>query len=185
MPDSVWGCIIGGNFDDEGGRPSGFVSLLQAALEEAYPQDHWTILSNGGSYDSLAGIIEACIQGYDTVIWMPNIPNDKPKLVSRIKELHPWITLVTSKRNDHEKYSLMEVISRALSTRSNLLIEIRVGGYDNLRYISRLLDPLGNVFCDTSDISILARSLRNRCLQLRRVERVRSSQSEPFVDVPE
>jgi hypothetical protein len=90
--------LVGGTFDDAGGRPSGYVNKLAAALSSS---EHFNVvLENGGPYARLSTINGS----YGVVVWMPNIPNDKPKILNDIKSKDPTCILVSSKRNDNNKY---------------------------------------------------------------------------------
>ena len=72
-----------GNFDDEGGRPSGYMSKLFSYLPQYFSDIR---IINGGYYSGLPGMIDPRISGdYDVIFWFANVPNDKSKLLKTIK----------------------------------------------------------------------------------------------------
>jgi hypothetical protein len=68
--------------------------------------------------------------------------------------------LITSKRNNNE-YSFQELIQKALSSKSNLVIEFTKV---NDIYQMKLFDPLGNVWYIGTDIEAFVKSLVDRLL---------------------
>lgn len=156
--------IVGGTFDDEGGKPSKLVKQLF---------DYFRIYSvvigyyNGGNYTDIETIIQEC-QKADVTVWMPNIPNDKPK-VRNVKEINPKTLLISSKRNDNNKYSFAEIVNRMLEQKCNLLIQINKQENDIFNF--QLLDPLGNCWCDTEDFSILLDKLYHKTKYLLSITR--------------
>ena len=110
--------IVGGTFDDNGGKLSSVVNQIMAAmLDESFDVK----LYNGGSFDQVESILEEC-KYFDYILWWANVPNDKPKL-RNVKEINPKAMLVTSKRNDDNKYSFAELINRALGAKANLCVQ--------------------------------------------------------------
>lgn len=134
MMDKINWLIVGGTFDEKGGRPSGFVDKFTKGLKAK--------VINGGHYNSINDIIDSIgTEGYEYVLWWANIPNDLPK-IRDIKSRYPHIMLVTSKRNNKE-YSKQEIIARALRDKANLIVE-----FDTTEnpFKIRVSDPLGNTF---------------------------------------
>jgi len=138
--------FVGGTFDKTGGKPSKIVRQLAYGLYETV---------NGGSVAELRDLVKsfddytpptchcrALRPTYDAIIWMPNISNDEEKLLPKIKKKSPHTVLISSKRNTQNKYSYVELVDRALKSKSQLLIEISDSD-SGLRF--RLVDPLGNV----------------------------------------
>jgi hypothetical protein len=166
--------IVTGTFNDYGGRPSkigdqftnGFRNRINVA---------GTTHINGGSISLLTSILNKDIKYYDAVIWFPNISNDyDQKLVSIIKRMNKTCTLVTSKRNLDGKYSLPELINRALVVKANLFVEITKQGD---LYTGRLLDPLGNCFMyHVSDFGTIGSNVALRVKELRNFTRLSSIQ---------
>jgi hypothetical protein len=159
--------IVGGSFDT--GKPSGYVSKLAGAVCRKQ-----IAVLNGGTWDNL---LEACLDAirHDVVIWMPDVSNDRPKLVGDIKRRAPHTLLVTSKRNDDEKYSFSDLVARALKTRSNLMLEVSRGAADPSKFVTTVMDPLGNVFINKElDIKRATSALLDRIDFLQSGSRMRS-----------
>lgn len=161
--------FVAGNFDDDSGRMSGFANKLCLALKN---EDFDMHLFNGGLYSELNGIVNS-VTDYNIVIWMPNVPNDKPKLVELIKKVNPSAILVTSKRNDADRYDFRAMVARALKNKSNLFIEFN--SVDS-GVVSSLFDPLGNCYVNkTLSIPELASILNKRLKELLNFTRVPST----------
>ena len=170
--------IIGGYFGDDDGKRSGWVEKLRNAIR---PLCNMEVFWNGGKYSYLNDILNK-LPDTGVVIWMADIPNDKPKIVQQIKEKYPKLILVTSKRNLDYKYTLSELMSRALAIKSNLLIEI---GGDKNKLEATLLDPLANAYAyKETDIQKLAHVLIRRLEFLSKVQRVGSSKAGEAISVP-
>ena len=167
--------LVGGTWDDEGGRPSKIVSAMQSVLQGT--------CHNGGHFADLVRIRETIPSEGETV-WMANVPNDKEKIVADIKAQSPKTILATSKRNVDGKYGLMELIAHALKIKSNLFIEFSRDNPDG-RLRGRLLDPLGNLWCDSTDFLQVAHALKKRLQQLGRFSRIGSRQAGAAMDVPD
>jgi hypothetical protein len=164
--------IIGGTFNDGGGRPS---KILGKAAQEISSDDHhiFTII-NGGHYANLPGII-SLLSSVDIICWFVSVPNDKPK-VRDIKKLYPDKILITSKRNLSNQYPFSSLINHALGLKSNLLFEVST--FSNLlseRYYARVIDPLANVWCDyTEDFGLALHAAVNRAVKLSQFTRLPS-----------
>lgn len=175
--------IVGGTWDDNGGRPSGYVTKLAHALANDVGVE--VLCQNGGSYNNLE---RSFTHGYlnlmttDVLLWWPDVPNDKEKMVEQIKRLYPKVLLVTSKNNRAGKYSRHELVARALSAKANLLVEMteEAGGFG-----ATVIDPLGNVFLDHStEIGELAEALAARTFELKSFTRVGSARIGPSFATP-
>jgi len=170
--------IVAGTFNDNGGKPSGWAAKLATAIN----QEHNVIVNNGGKWDSLLGIFLGLSPG-EMVVWLADVPNDKPKIVEQIKQRHPNIFLVTSKRNLDNKYSLQDLVARALSIKSNLFIEF-TGDKNNV--LSTILDPLGNAYAyKESNITRVAEVLTKRLRALRAFRRMGSLCLGDAITVPQ
>ena len=164
--------FVVGTFDDAGGRPSSYGdALIGSFLAHGQFKSYRSI--NGGKFDDLIGID---LTKFDTILWFANVPNDKPKLVREIKKINPTCMLVTSKRNDN-KYNYLDLVARALQTKSNLLVEF-VKQPQGI--IANLLDPLGNCFAksvyDAKELSLAI---------IRRLDRLRRFTRKPSVQIGE
>jgi hypothetical protein len=178
--------FVAGKFgdDDEGGRPSGYAERL---IEAVVSHTGWNecIVYNGGKFDTLKSID---FKQFNVIFWCPDISNDKPKLVRDIKNQHPHCILITSKRNEKQKYGVMHLIAGALITKSNLLMEFN--WINDFQVGATILDPLGNCFGEKiTSIPELADRLVKRIEELRNFTRVPSvsigETSYPLVPYPE
>ena len=160
--------IVGGTFDIEGGRPSQLIyNISQELLKEP---DFNTTCMNGGCVAELHNIILPSVAGYDVVLWFANVPNDEDKLRD-VKAINSKTLLITSKRNDNNKYTFAELISRALAIKANLTVEF---SKQNDKFNMMLFDPLGNIFYNGLEVSELCDKLVNRTKQLLTFTRVPS-----------
>lgn len=170
--------LVGGTFDSEGGHPSGFVTKMYGVL--------FTILSalqaelgsyiteyNGGYYYNVRDILEEAKE-YDVVIWMPNIPNEYPK-IRNAKEVAPYCLLVSSKRNDGNKYSLQELINHSLGLKANLTLEIKK---EESLFHMMFFDPLGTMWYAGTKLNDCMQKLVDRMLFLKSITRQKTVKSE-------
>jgi hypothetical protein len=127
---------------------------------------------NGGEFKELIEIANRINdEKPDLVIWIANVPEDHEKLVLGLKKLSPKTILVTSKLNDSGKYSFQDIIYHGLNIKSNLIVEIHK---PDERYYGRVLDPLGNVFTDTSDFFAIGKTVQKRVFDIMEFTRVPS-----------
>ena len=146
--------IVGGTFDDKGGKPSGLINKISKEFESLGVT---VTLNNGGYFSNLKGIMES-VQEEDVIFWMVNVPNDKDK-ERDLKSLYPKKYLIMSKRNNDE-YTFAQMINRALAQKANLMLEFK---QEDSKFVMRVFDPLATVWCDyTSDISKIVLSLKDR-----------------------
>lgn len=169
--------IVGGTFDDNGGKPSSVVNKVMAAMLE---ENFDVKLYNGGSFDQVASILEEC-KYFDYILWWANVPNDKPKL-RNVKEINPRAMLVTSKRNDDSKYSFAELINRALGAKANLCVQF--SKVDDM-FTMMLFDPLGNSWYAGDSITKLCHAMAVKLRYLRRITRQGCVHAEGKVEVPD
>lgn len=161
--------IVGGTFDGADGKPSKIVATLAEGL-------NWKCL-NGGSLESLSKLK---FEELDSLLWMPNISNDEEKILPNIKKVNPKLLLIQSKRVIEKSYTESDIIGRLLASHASLGIMITNEG-NRLHF--KLLDPLGNQWADTGDVSILASAISRRVTQLQSMRRVGCHQVglyEPF-----
>ena len=173
--------LVAGRFDEQGGLPSGYARQLGMELQAQLPG---TVVVNGGWTKDVWGLTNQAGTYYDVVLWMPDLPNDLPKYVGRIKERNRKVLLVTSKRNlAGDGYSIQDVVTRALATKSNLVLMVS-GERSAVR--GTVLDPLGVAYCHNEpDVGEVARTLANRIEQLQTFTRVASVCIGPRVQVPD
>jgi len=179
--------LVGGVFDDRGGRASGYIDKLHRSFDLfGFAARH----HNGGQYSELSSLVES-VQDYDVVFWFADVPNDKPKLVDQVKQNNPRCCLVTSKRNefvsgDRREYRFQQTMQRALKTKSNLLVQFWRDPEDK-QINASVFDPLGNQYGPRHirDVSRLARTLLMRVQQLRSFTRIGSAQTGDRLTVPD
>lgn len=180
--------IVGGTFDDQGGKPSGLMIKLAQKLERLIGP---VALYNGGNWTDLAHGVMPRIQGKQIVIWAANVPNEYEKIVHEIKRYNPEAYLVTTKRNygEGDRYTRQDLVARALASKSNLLLEFTKPTPDTFGIT--IIDPLGNVFGEPgqTDLNQVTLSLVSRMTQLikftRMGSRPLSDDPIPAPDVPE
>lgn len=174
--------IVGGTFDHEGGRPSGLVKSINDCIRK--DQEVQVTSVNGGFVDDLHNEILPSVTDFNVVLWFANVSNDEVKLRD-VKAINPKCILITSKRNDGEKYTFAELISRALAIKANLTIEFAKDP-DGL-FNMMLFDPLGNVFYDGFMVDEMCTKLLERTKQLLLFTRVPTVQDKEHEtpEVPE
>ena len=162
--------IVGGTFDNEGGRPSGLIKSINSELIKC--NEFSVLCYNGGMVECLHKDILPSVKHYEVVLWFANVPNEEDKLRD-VKAINPKALLITSKRNDDNKYTFAELISRALSIKANLTVEF---SKQDDKFNMMLFDPLGNVFYNGIEVSELCARLIDRTKQLLTFTRVPSIQ---------
>ena len=170
--------FVGGTWDDEKGKCS---SLMASMMSEANQFFGGLTYHNGGPFEELRKIVENAA-GYHAIIWMPNVPNDMPKLVGELKRVNPTALLVVSKRNDNNEYSFAHLVARALQVKANMFVEICKGS--DGRFVGGLFDSLSNMWDETDDFVHLTKSLCMRIQQLLCFTRVRSHCTGPAKEIP-
>lgn len=153
--------IVGGDwsFRESEARPSKIVAKIAERLSPDF-------LFNGGKFSGLPDITSTYAPQAKVVLWMPNIPNEAPKLISNVKLVNPFALLIESKnvigRSDLEP---LDIVDHVLRNKANLCIVIsKCQMTDRLGFT--LIDPLGNIFCSTQDIDQLCFILEKRVGQL-------------------
>lgn len=140
--------IVCGGFDTKGGHKSYLGSIIMN-----------TIRINGLNGGKLEDLKMINFRDYDVLIWMPNIPNSEEKLIGSIKLSNPKILLVSSKNVIGRHFNHNDMIGRLLQSHSNLGIMI---DKKKDRYTFSLMDPLGNIYFDGTDVHTLCVTLSNR-----------------------
>lgn len=173
--------IVGGTFDQEGGRPS---KLIYSIYEEFKKEPLFNLTyANGGLVSDLHDYILPDVVDYDIVLWFANVPNDEVKLRD-VKSINPKCMLVTSKRNDASTYTFAELISRSLAIKANLTVEF---SKQEDKFNMMLFDPLGNVFYDGLDVIDMCTAMVDRLKKLITFTRVPTIQETalPIPEVPD
>jgi hypothetical protein len=161
--------IVGGNFDNEGGRPSKIIDCMYDEISK--DSEFEATIFNGGAVEDLHNRILPSVIDYKVVLWFANVSNDEDKLRD-VKAINPKTILITSKRNDNNKYTFAELISRALAIKANLTVEF---SKQEDKFINMMLfDPLGNVFYNGLAVKELCEKLISRTKQLLEFTRVPS-----------
>lgn len=166
--------IVGGTWDSEKGKNSWMINKLSNAILE-FTRNNSNIsvddvdmtCYNGGSYPILQSILEQT-PNYDIVFWFANVDNSLPK-VRDVKAIAPRAMLITSKRNDGNRYDFQELVQRALASKSNLMFEFvkcETGGFN-----IRVFDPLACQFYYGTDITTAANAAMSRLLYLKSITR--------------
>lgn len=165
--------IVGGTFDENGGKQSSVINKI-ADNTVSFSPDIKLDCFNGGYYEKLKELIETT-PSYDIVFWFANVSNDLEK-IRNIKEIAPKVMLVTSKRNDNGKYATGDIVGRALSSKSNLIFEFSKNT-ETLLFNIRILDPLGCMWYNGTDISVATSKAMERLVFLRSVTRQSTTKS--------
>lgn len=176
--------IVAGSFNDDGGKKSGWADKFHKHLKSNIGNDSFIYQFVNGGNTSLLNELLTDLEKIkpNVIIWLADVPNDKPKLVKNIKESLPHSLLVTSKRNLEDTYSLQDIVSRALSIKSNLVLEF-TGNRSDIK--TSIYDPLGNCFINkSSDINEVSKSLINRLIVLNSVARVNSYSIGDKINAP-
>lgn len=122
--------LVGGTFsikrneDDTYGKASGLINKMASAMyayNAANSKFEAIDVLNGGYYGTLEEILNIT-PNYDMVFWFANVDNNLPKNRD-VKAVAPRTLLITSKRNDNDKYTFQELVQRALASKSNLVFE--------------------------------------------------------------
>lgn len=177
--------IVGGTFDGDEGKPSGFIAKLADAIACLVGN---VTLVNGGNWMALARKLPGHLSDKTVVFWGPNVSNDEEKMIRQIKDLNPACFLVSTKRNygEGDAYTRLDLVARALKTKSNLLLELT---QEDGKFASTLIDPLGNTFCEEeTDLAVVALALVTRMTELTTFTRVGSRQVDlatPAPDMPD
>lgn len=173
--------FVGGNFDSKEGRPSSLIKKICDIIK----MDNEIILTiyNGGNIENLRKNILPSVKDFDMVMWFPNVPNDEVK-ERNVKAINPKTILITSKRNDNNKYSFAELINRTLFIKANLTIEF--SKTENGKFNMMIFDPLGTMYYNGTDIEKMTASLLKRAKKLTTFTRVPTTkvQGDKIPEVP-
>jgi hypothetical protein len=150
--------IVGGVFDDQGGRPSGYITkLVNAFIECQKPWRTDILIVNGGHIDQLAKTVQY-VYDKSIVVWMADVPNTFPKMLPDLIKQNPGAILVQSKNNresrtqngvPYQTYTREELFDRMHKTGAELLIEFTDG--TNGKILSSVLTIHHTVLQEASD----------------------------------
>lgn len=167
-------------------RRSAIVDIVYASLrhycENKYGNNCNVDMYNGGCYYNLEMILNKTPE-YDVVFWWANVPDNSLPKIRDVKEVAPHVMLVTSKRNDGNKYNFMELTQRALAAKANLVFEFkkedyeyRPGRVEKMFHIN-VFDPLGCQWYNGWDVTTATHEAMNRLNYLRSITRQSTIQS--------
>lgn len=162
--------IVGGTFDENGGKSSHLVDQLFQSLGS-----EWECV-NGGDVNFIKSFEPT---GIDVLVWMPNVSNDEAKIIDTLKQKNQRMILIQSKRVIEKEYNPSDVIGRLLKSHSLLGIMITK---ENNQYSFRLFDPLGNQWADTGDIKSIGTTINLRLKYLLGLSRINSKNVEMVED---
>lgn len=168
--------VVGGSFDKDGGNQSGLIKKIETILETIsnHAEDMLYRIYNGGHANDLEQILNET-KYYDIVFWLPNVPNDMPK-IRQVKEVNPYTLLVSSKRNDNGKYTFQELVNRSLGMKANLTIEF--SKQDTGLFHMMVFDPLGTVWYDGTDLESCMMATIHRLEFLKSITRQKTIQTD-------
>lgn len=157
-----------GNFDDNGGRPSGLAAKMIEVIKNM--EGNTLTFMNGGTYDEL---VDAAYVGdkYDVIFWFANVPNDKSKI--DVKGYAPRALLVSSKRNNDE-YEFHELVMRSLKKRASLTFEFNKNNSKDGKFGIMVFDVLGNQWYKGHDYEAALKAAFARIEFLLGVKRITS-----------
>lgn len=112
--------LVGGVFNGEGGRSSGYFGKLAESIACQLPGIECTIV-NGGYIDGLVGFVD---MGCPThIIWMCDVPNTYDKVLPSIMKKNPGVVLIQSKSNIGKRYRDEELYGRMYHSGAEMLVE--------------------------------------------------------------
>jgi hypothetical protein len=150
--------LVGGAFDETGGRPSGYFRKFAAAFSANTSRT--TQVINGGSYADLVALLDRATN-VTHLFWFADIPNELPKILPELRARFPALTLVQSKNNrPPREYTREQLIERMRASGSQYLLEFTLGEMGNV--LATLLSAEGvPCFEGESDIEKAARATAN------------------------
>lgn len=157
--------VVGGTFDNDGGRQSGIIKKLGDVLGSE--------VINGGTLHDLKS---TPTNGYELVIWAPNVPNAEDKFYPNKDR---GAILICSKVM-REGYTRFDSVSRIFRMRGNAVCEIR--SVDK-RFEFALVDALGNEWYSGSGIFELVKSIDDFIQWTKGSIRIGSTRSD--TDIPD
>ena len=175
--------VVGGRFSNNPKeiKASGYMKKLFTSMEAINCKG---TLVNGSTFDDLTRIVEKEIHERMTynylkvLFWFPDVPNSEEKLLNQIKKDNPHLILISSKNNMGKKYTFLQLVARALKSKSNLFVEFDKGHEGSKIVCASVNDPLGNCFCESAGIDDIATTLMYRVQQLLKFTRTRSTEAD-------
>jgi ribulose-5-phosphate 4-epimerase/fuculose-1-phosphate aldolase len=184
--------LVGGTWtvdppvENEVERSSSVICFVGAALriycEEHYGDNCEIDVHNGGCYYDLDGILNKTPE-YDIVFWWANVPDNSLPKIRDVNEVAPHTMLVTSKRNDGDRYNFMELTQRALAAKANLMFEFKKEDYEyrpghsEKMFRINVFDPLGCQWYGGFDVTSSIYAAMDRLEYLNSITRQKTVQS--------
>jgi len=107
-------------------------------------------IKNGGTLDDL----KINLDGFSLVIWSPNIDNEIDKQYP--KKEKGSVLICTKVLRENRNYG--DAVARIFKMNANAVITIESSSKP---FKFQLIDALGNLWCDTSDLSVLSKSIKD------------------------
>ena len=173
--------IVGGTFDNTGGKSSHFVDqIAHEARQWIEPDKVEVVVLNGGNLSELdESTIANSLEWATALLWMPNIDNSVAKILPTIKKKYPALVLIQSKRVIEKEYSDFDIIKRLLASHAALGLKITK---EDDTYQFTILDPLGNAWAENTTLSVAIDCLMHRLDEVSHMTRVRSSQRGDVIE---
>lgn len=110
--------MVGGVFDESGGRPSGYFRKFSNLFDA-------TVI-NGGTYQSLVDMLGS-LTAVTHLFWFADVPNTFPKLLPELLNKNPGLVLIQSKNNRSLKYTKLQLFTRMRQSGAEFLVEFQDG----------------------------------------------------------
>lgn len=160
-------------------RRSSLVDFVYASLknycEKKFGDDFDVEMYNGGCYYNLEMILNKASE-YDIVFWWANVPDNSLPKIRNVKEVAHKVMLVTSKRNDNDKYDFMQLAQHTLGVKANMAFEFSKTAEKKFRI--KVFDPLGCVWYDGYGIGEAVDAAMDRICFLKTMSRQPTLHSE-------
>lgn len=170
--------ITAGTWNHNGGKPSGLIAKMADIIMQT---NDAVCFYNGGNYENLQKILDDT-PNFDIVFWFANISNDLPK-IRDVKSIAPHVMLITSKRNDDQKYSFQELVQRTLAVKANLTFEFSKQHGETPMFNIRVFDPLGCQWYNGLDMQSACNAAMERLTYLKSITRQSSTPSSEDKDL--
>ena len=173
--------FVGGTFDKCGGKESGIIRKITEHIKSNFHKYENMNVINGGNMEQLM-FIGNDIKNIDILFWFPNIDNSENKILNHLKTINPKLYLIQSKVNNG-RYSVVDLIARALKSKANLLVEInqniqtendKLGYIPNLKkeetskeFLLTIHDPLANIYYEGTDYKDFTNAMIERLDEIR------------------
>ena len=135
--------LVGGTWSPElnnDNKTYGQPSKLVQSVHNALRTQHNLTTYNGGNYTDLENILNTAAE-HDVVFWWPNVVDNSLPKIRDVKTVAPKVMLVTSKRNDNNKYNFMQLTQHALGVKANMAFEFNKT--EDKKFKIKVFDPLG------------------------------------------